>query len=670
MLDKSEFKKFVDAGYKNKREANEINGYILDKELSTKRDKIYVNPKTGKVKHVIAGTDSLKDWSNNLLIPLGLHHHTNRYKNSESIQKKANEKYGKENVDLITHSQSGNIAENLAKRGLVGGENTSLNPAIMGKHSKDLQVVKSALDPVSLLTKTNKNDVILNPSSINPLTEHSTSILGKGYKKKGGNINNMNLNHLREQDLIDRMAKLSHDMHLHHKTHGIRPSLLKSYKILGEGLKHDMSGNGLFSADGDTFNNWMKKTGDAFKSVQPYAESVWEEIKNYGKGEDKVHQEYLAKQKEQSEKNQEVVQGLEEKPKKKKKTKKNNNNIKKKTKKQKEEELDNENYEIPTATLIEDDEHEDTFNKMYKPAVKQPVTMAHEINHYENEPTNDSPTSQKYTNTFSSMPSSYDRSWQSEYKRGIHGYGFFDDLGNQVKGEFNQVGSNMQSVGDLLTNKAKQNQFVDILKTVPDKYSNAFMTGINEIKNAGNYVGDHLRTGEPMRLADGTAPLSLDQWKKGKPFGGNGVHGEGFFDDVGNFIKTKGTYYGKKTAKLLNNEGIPYATGKLGEYAGEYFGVPPPLARIAGTYAGKRIARHINRNTELGGYGIKKGGRILRGLEDNLNIARCNKIDKAVEKAQIIGQGTKRKGRMVKGSPEAMAWAEKMRMARSKGKGF
>jgi hypothetical protein len=30
----------------------------------------------------------------------------------------------------------------------------------------------------------------------------------------------------------------------------------------------------------------------------------------------------------------------------------------------------------------------------------------------------------------------------------------------------------------------------------------------------------------------------------------------------------------------------------------------------------------------------------------------------------------KRKGRMVKGSPEAMAWAEKMRMARSKGKGF
>ena len=658
MLDKSEFKKFVDAGYKNKREANEINGYVLDKELSTKRDKIYVHPKTGKAKHVIAGTDSLKDWSNNILIPLGLHHHTNRYKNSESIQKKANEKYGKQNVDLITHSQSGNIAENLAKRGLVGGENTSLNPAIMGKHHKDLKVVKSLIDPVSVLTKTNSKDKILGPSSINPITEHSTSILGNGSKGKGSNINNMkNLNHLREQDLIDRMAKLSHDMHLHHKTHGMRPSLIKGYKIMGEGIKHSASihGQGLFAGDADTFNQWMKKTGDAFKSIQPYAESVWEEIKNYGKGEDRVHQEYLAKQKEQkeqAEKNQQIVQGLEEKPKRKKFKKM------KKTKKQKEE-----NYEIPTATLIEDDDHEDTFNKMYKPAVKQPVTMAHEINHYENEPTNDSPTSEKYTNAFTTMPSSYERSWQSKYGRGLHGEGFFDDIGNKISGSFNEFGSNMKSIADVGINDAKRSKFINILKTAPGTYSDAFMTGINEIKKAGDYTGEHLRTGEPMRLSDGTAPLSLEQWKKGKPFGGNGV-----FDDMGRYIKDKGTYYGKKTAKLLNNEGIPYATGKLGEYAGEYFGVPPPLARIAGTYAGKRIARHINRNTELGGYGIKQGrGRPLKGLEDNLNMARCKKVEQAVEKAKVSGTGTKRKGRMVKGSPEAMAWAEKMRMARSKG---
>ena len=32
------------------------------------------------------------------------------------------------------------------------------------------------------------------------------------------------------------------------------------------------------------------------------------------------------------------------------------------------------------------------------------------------------------------------------------------------------------------------------------------------------YVGEHLRTGEPMRLEDGRAPLSLQQWQKGDPF--------------------------------------------------------------------------------------------------------------------------------------------------------
>ena len=35
--------------------------------------------------------------------------------------------------------------------------------------------------------------------------------------------------------------------------------------------------------------------------------------------------------------------------------------------------------------------------------------------------------------------------------------------------------------------------------------------------SVGNYIADHLRTGEPMRLPDGRAPLSLQQWKKGDP---------------------------------------------------------------------------------------------------------------------------------------------------------
>jgi hypothetical protein len=176
---KKNLKEFVEAGYKKKSDAKNINGYILDEELSTKRNKVYYDPKTGKAVHTIAGTDSMTDWSNNLLIPIGMHEYSNRYKNSEQIQKEANKKYGKTNVDLVTHSQSGNIAENLANKGLVGGNNTTLNPAIIGSHNKDVKVVKSVLDPVSALTNTTKNDVKIIPKTLDPIAEHSTNILDK-----------------------------------------------------------------------------------------------------------------------------------------------------------------------------------------------------------------------------------------------------------------------------------------------------------------------------------------------------------------------------------------------------------------------------------------------------------------------------------------------------------
>ena len=183
-IDKEELSKFVDAGYKTKSEAQNVDGYVLDKELSTKRDKVYYDPNTGKAVHTIAGTDKAKDWTNNLLIPLGLHTYSNRYKNAERIQKEANKKYGKDNLSLVSHSQSGNIAQNLAKKKLVGDENITLNPAIIGSHNKKLKVVKSSGDIVSALTFTNKKDKTIHTNSWNPLYNHSTKILTDKKKKK------------------------------------------------------------------------------------------------------------------------------------------------------------------------------------------------------------------------------------------------------------------------------------------------------------------------------------------------------------------------------------------------------------------------------------------------------------------------------------------------------
>ena len=257
---KKNLKNFVEAGYKKKSEAKKIDNYVLDEDLSTKRDKVYYDPSTGKAVHTIAGTDTMKDWSNNALIPLGLHQYSNRHKNAEKIQKKANEKYGKSNVDLVTHSQSGHIAENLANKNLVGGDNTTLNPAIIGSHNKDIKVVKSIFDPVSALTKTTKNDMKIIPKTFNPIAEHSTDILDKAKKNifgfgvkalKKGEVNkimeydsdsssdeeyDMEGCGLNEMKILKKMISLHKDIAKLHQKEGVKTSVIKGFKSLGKGI--------------------------------------------------------------------------------------------------------------------------------------------------------------------------------------------------------------------------------------------------------------------------------------------------------------------------------------------------------------------------------------------------------------------------------------------------
>jgi len=102
-------------------------------------------------------------------------------------------KYGKDNLGLVSHSQSGNIAENLTRKGLTGKDNVTLNPAIFGKHSEGLEVVKSDKDLVSALSKTGKNDTVIKSKGAwyNPMTylkEHSPSIIGRTNKLFGKGI--------------------------------------------------------------------------------------------------------------------------------------------------------------------------------------------------------------------------------------------------------------------------------------------------------------------------------------------------------------------------------------------------------------------------------------------------------------------------------------------------
>lgn len=180
-LTKKQTQDFITASYAKKKDANEINGYFLDKSLSSKKNKVYVNPE-GKVIVANAGTSNVKDWFNNAYVPFGLYHTTNRYKDAEKIQKDTIQKYGKENITNVGHSQSGELLRNLADRGLTN-EAVALNPYIIGKKHDGVDVIRSSGDLVSMMTPYVKETI---PSkSWNPYTEHMPNVLGRG---KGGNF--------------------------------------------------------------------------------------------------------------------------------------------------------------------------------------------------------------------------------------------------------------------------------------------------------------------------------------------------------------------------------------------------------------------------------------------------------------------------------------------------
>jgi len=170
--------KFVQASYAKKKHAN-VEGYELDRELSTKNNKVYRGA-DGKVVVANAGTSSIADWWNNKNILFGNYDKTARYKEVEDVQKKAIEKYGLHNITNVAHSQSGEAVRLLSKKGLTQ-DAIAVNPAIIGKPTEGVNVIRSSGDWVSAFTPTQGSDTVIKASTFNPLVEHSSEIINQGH---------------------------------------------------------------------------------------------------------------------------------------------------------------------------------------------------------------------------------------------------------------------------------------------------------------------------------------------------------------------------------------------------------------------------------------------------------------------------------------------------------
>jgi len=179
-----EIKQFVNASYEPKKgETEKIGNYVLDKQLSTRKAKVYHDPVNDKTIVANRGTTgTLSDWANNARYVLGQYDKTDRMKQAEKVQRKAIAKYGKVDTN-VGHSQAGIITRKLNQKGLTG-EVINLNPAAMGeKQKKNEFVIRSATDPVSILhslnPKAKKKNTKTTRGTFHLLKEHSADILDR-----------------------------------------------------------------------------------------------------------------------------------------------------------------------------------------------------------------------------------------------------------------------------------------------------------------------------------------------------------------------------------------------------------------------------------------------------------------------------------------------------------
>ena len=183
-LTAKEFELMLKESYKKPNERQNIGDYIIDPSLSTGENVVYYNPKTKEVKNVYRGTEgTLKDWGNNALYAVGMHKYSNRYKRANDIEKKVEEKYGTDNLDVLGHSQSGAFTQELGKN---AKNVVVLNPAthpLYTPKSKNATVVRSTGDAVSNMHKLNpfnwgkKANIEIKSKTSNPITEHMPSVL-------------------------------------------------------------------------------------------------------------------------------------------------------------------------------------------------------------------------------------------------------------------------------------------------------------------------------------------------------------------------------------------------------------------------------------------------------------------------------------------------------------
>lgn len=175
-------KNLLNASYKKKQD--NVGDYIIDKDLSNKKVQVYKKQNDNQAVVVHRGTNDLSDWMTNLKMTFG-YKKDDRFKNSKNIQKKAQEKYGAENITTLGHSLGAKLAEQFgdkSKEVITLNKPTLPLDLINKKKVKDNQVdIRTKRDPVSILQPFQKGaeDIVIPSTTNNPIKEHTVNVLDR-----------------------------------------------------------------------------------------------------------------------------------------------------------------------------------------------------------------------------------------------------------------------------------------------------------------------------------------------------------------------------------------------------------------------------------------------------------------------------------------------------------
>ena len=175
----------LEASYaKNKKAKQLLEGqnYKLDKRLSTKEAKVFIN-QDGKPNIAVRGSKSVKDFLiSDPLLALGLGKLDPRQKSTDKLIKKTIKKYGSD-PNLYGHSLAGALIDNAKTKGTITTFNKGVGLSGFGKKIKKNQTdIRTSGDLVSLISKTQKGNKLTIKNN-NILKAHGLVNLKKMEKK-------------------------------------------------------------------------------------------------------------------------------------------------------------------------------------------------------------------------------------------------------------------------------------------------------------------------------------------------------------------------------------------------------------------------------------------------------------------------------------------------------